>query len=195
MTGVYDLAVIGSGMAGLSAAVQSARMGLRTIVIDVVAGGQILNTELIENYPGIGAGVSGIDLVTAAQEQASANGVEFAFGAVQGLTTTVRPFHLLGDGGGWHARAVVVATGGTRRRLGVPGEAELTGRGVSECATCDGPLFRDRDVAVVGGGDSAMDEALVLAGMCRSVHMIIRDDDLTGLSVLREPLAPVRASR
>jgi thioredoxin reductase (NADPH) len=187
---VYDLVVIGSGMAGLSSAVQAVRMGLRTILVgDGVTGGQIVNAELIENYPGFAAGVSGVDLVTAAQEQAAANGVEFAFGGAQGLMTTVRPFHVLGDRGGWHARAVVVATGGTRRTLGVPGEAELTGRGVSECATCDGPFFRDRDVAVVGGGDSAMDEALVLAGMCRTVHLVTRGDDLTGLRVLRDRVA------
>ncbi len=190
MSDVYDLAVIGSGMAGLSSALQAARMGLRTIVIgDGVSGGQIVNTELIENYPGFAAGVSGIDLVTAVQEQAAASGVEFALGVGQGLTTTVRPFHVLGDGGGWHASAVVVATGGTRRTLDVPGETELTGRGVSECATCDGPFFRGRDVAVIGGGDSAMDEALVLAGMCRTVHLVCRGDDLTGLRVLRDRVA------
>ncbi len=187
MSNVYDLAVIGWGMAGLSAAVQSARLGLRTIVIgDLVTGGQIVNSELIENYPGFATGVSGIDLVMAAQEQAAANGVEFASGVVQGLTTTARPFHVLGEGGGWRARAVVVASGGTRRSLGVRGEAELTGRGVSECATCDGPLFRGQDVAVIGGGDSAMDEALVLAGMCRTVHLVTHGDDLTGLRVLRD---------
>jgi thioredoxin reductase (NADPH) len=189
---VYDLAVVGSGLAGLSAAIQAGRMGLRTIVIgDDVTGGQVVNIELIENYPGFGAGVSGIDLVTAAQQQAASNGAEFAFGVVRGLTTTVRPFHVLGDGsgGGWHARAVVVATGGVRRTLGVPGETELIGRGVSECATCDGPLFCDQDVAVIGGGDSAMDEALVLARMCRTVHLITRGDDLTGLHVLRHRVA------
>ena len=189
VTDVYDVAVIGSGMAGFSAAVQAARLGWRTVVIgEVVTGGQILNTALIENYPGFGAGVSGIDLVTAVQEQAAADGVEFAFGPVQGLTM-VRPFHLLGDGGGWQARAVVVATGGTRRPLDVPGHAELIGRGVSECATCDGPFFRDQDVAVIGGGDSAMDEALVLATMCRTVHLITHGDDLTGLQVLRDRVA------
>src|ERR1700722_7229160 len=165
-------------------------MGLRTIVIgDGVIGGQIVNAELIENYPGFAAGVSGVDLVTAAQEKGAGDGVEFAFGVAQGLTTTVRPFHVLGDSGGWHASAVVVATGGIRRTLGVPGEAELIGRGVSECATCDGPLFRGGDVAVIGGGDSAMDEALVLAGMCRTVHLVTRGEDLTGLRVLRDRIA------
>jgi thioredoxin reductase (NADPH) len=185
----YDLAVVGSGLAGLSAAVQAARMGLRTIVIgDFIMGGQIVNTDRIENFPGFAAGISGIDLVVAVQEQAMANGVEFGFGTVARLVTGV-PFRVVGDGQDWRANAVIVATGGRRRALGVPGEAALTDRGVSACATCDGPLYRGQDVAVIGGGDAAIDEALYLAGLCRTVYLMTRGRALTGLDVLRARVA------
>ncbi len=195
MNDTHDLAIIGSGLAGLSAALQGARLGLRTIVIgEFVMGGQIVNADAIDNYPGLAAGTPGIDLVTAVQEQVLALGVEFAFATVETLSTAA-PFVIAGDGQHWTARSVVIATGGRRRQLGVPGESALRDRGVSECATCDGPLYRDQEVAVVGGGDAAMDEALYLAGLCRSVHLLTRNDALSGLKVLRDRVAASDAIR
>ena len=187
---VVDLAIVGAGFAGLSAAVQATRMGLRTLLIgDAVMGGQVLNADRIDNYPGVAAGATGADLIAGALGQAAAGGVELAVGEVTGLDAGAEVHRLSGLGGPWTARAVIIATGGRRRTLGVPGEADLTGRGVSDCGTCDGPLFAGRDVAVVGGGDAALDEALFLAGVCREVTVITRDAALSGAAVTRDRVA------
>ena len=187
MSDVYDLAIIGSGFTGLSAGVQATRMRMKTILIEqMIMGGQILNTDLVENYPGFPKGVSGMDLITGTEEQASNAGLEYGFGAVTGIDTSKKPFEVLGDGESWQAKTVIIAAGGAHRKLGIPGEAELEGRGVSHCATCDGMFYKDQDVAVVGGGDSAMDEGLYLTQMCRKVYLVSRDSELTGLKLLRE---------
>jgi thioredoxin reductase (NADPH) len=190
MTETHDLAIIGCGFAGLSAALQAGRSGLRTLVIDPLGmGGQILNADRIENYPGFAEGILGMDLVTAAEQQASVSGVEYGFGTVTGLDAAQQPLVLETDAGAYRARAVLIATGGTRRSLGISGEAELEGRGVSHCATCDGALYADQDVAVIGGGDTAFDEALYLAGMCRSVSLLCRGAQPSALQVLQERAA------
>jgi len=190
LSDVYDLAIIGSGFTGLSAGVQATRMGMKTVLIEqVIMGGQILNTDLVENYPGFPKGVSGMDLITGAEEQASNAGLEYGFGMVTGLDTSKRPIEVLGDGESWLAKTVIIAAGAEHRKLGVPGEAELEGRGVSHCATCDGMFFQDQAVAVIGGGDSAMDEGLYLTNMCSKVYFIVRGEELTGLKVLQDRVA------
>ena len=190
MSDVYDLAIIGSGFTGLSAGVQATRMRMKTILIEqMIMGGQILNTDLVENYPGFPKGVSGMDLITGAEEQASNAGLEYGFGAVTAIDASKQPIELLGDGERWLAKTVIIAAGGEHRKLGVPGESELEGRGVSHCATCDGMFFQDQAVAVIGGGDSAMDEGLYLTKMCSKVYIISRDEEFTGLKLLRERVA------
>ena len=190
MSDVYDLAIIGSGFTGLSAGVQATRMRMKTILIEqMIMGGQILNTDLVENYPGFPKGVSGMDLITGAEEQASNAGLEYGFGAVTAINASKQPIELLGDGERWLAKTVIIAAGGEHRKLGVPGESELEGRGVSHCATCDGMFFQDQAVAVIGGGDSAMDEGLYLTKMCSKVYIISRDEEFTGLKILRERVA------
>ena len=190
MSDVYDLAIIGSGFTGLSAGVQATRMGMKTVLIEqVIMGGQILNTDLVENYPGFPKGVSGMDLITGAEEQASNAGLEYGFGMVTGIDTSKQPIEVLGDGESWLAKTVIIAAGAEHRKLGVPGEAELEGRGVSHCATCDGMFFQDQAVAVIGGGDSAMDEGLYLTNMCSKVYFIVRGEELTGLKVLQDRVA------
>ena len=190
MSDVYDLAIIGSGFTGLSAGVQATRMRMKTILIEqMIMGGQILNTDLVENYPGFPKGVSGMDLITGAEEQASNAGLEYGFGAVTAIDASKQPIELLGDGERWLAKTVIIAAGGEHRKLGVPGESELEGRGVSHCATCDGMFFQDQAVAVIGGGDSAMDEGLYLTKMCSKVYIISRDEEFTGLKILRERVA------
>ena len=190
MSDVYDLAIIGSGFTGLSAGVQATRMRMKTILIEqVIMGGQILNTDLVENYPGFPKGVSGMDLITGAEEQASNAGLEYGFGVVTGIDASKQPIELLGDGESWLAKTVIIAAGGEHRKLGVPGESELEGRGVSHCATCDGMFFQDQAVAVIGGGDSAMDEGLYLTNMCSKVSIIVRGEELTGLKILQERVA------
>ena len=190
MSDVYDLAIIGSGFTGLSAGVQATRMRMKTILIEqMIMGGQILNTDLVENYPGFPKGVSGMDLITGAEEQASNAGLEYGFGAVTAIDASKQPIELLGDGERWLAKTVIIAAGGEHRKLGVPGESELEGRGVSHCATCDGMFFQDQAVAVIGGGDSAMDEGLYLTKMCSKVYIISRDEEFTGLKILSERVA------
>ncbi len=190
MSDVYDLAIIGSGFTGLSAGVQATRMGMKTVLIEqMIMGGQILNTDLVENYPGFPKGVSGMDLITGAEEQASSAGLEYGFGMVTGIDTSKQPIEVLGDGESWLAKTVIIAAGAEHRKLGVPGEAELEGRGVSHCATCDGMFFQDQAVAVIGGGDSAMDEGLYLTNMCSKVYLIVRGEELTGLKVLQDRVA------
>ncbi|NQZ94882.1 MAG: FAD-dependent oxidoreductase [Myxococcales bacterium] len=181
----HDLVIIGCGFAGLSAALQAGRLGLATLVLDPIGmGGQILNTDRIENYPGFPDGISGMDLVTAAEQQATSAGVSYGFGTVTGLEVADGFITVLADGESHTTRSVILASGGQRRALGVADEAKFEGRGVSHCATCDGPMYADQDVAVIGGGDSALDEALYLTSICRSVALVCRDTKLSALKVL-----------
>jgi thioredoxin reductase (NADPH) len=187
----YDLVVIGAGLAGLTAAMYGARHGLRTAVVDQMgAGGQIINAERVEDFPGFPDGIAGYDLGPLVQEQAEAAGAEFVLDTATGLRLD----------GAWRivtcdaedelqARAVIIACGSSFRRLGIPGEEELTGRGVSTCATCDGPFFIDQPVCVIGGGDSALDEALVLTQFASYVTVFHRGDELDGQDVFRKRVA------
>ena len=176
---IYDVAVVGAGAAGYSAAVQAAWAGLSTLVLgSFEAGGRLLLSEGIENYPGLGEGTTGTYLVDAMEEQANRLGAEVRAVGVVRADLSGRPFRLWAEGedAPVFARTVIVATGVTPRWLGVEGEQRLFGRGVSGCATCDAFFFRDKRVAVVGGGDRAMEDALFLAWYAREVVVIHRRD-------------------
>ncbi|MDP9488530.1 MAG: FAD-dependent oxidoreductase [Actinomycetota bacterium] len=174
---VYDVAVVGSGAAGYSAAVQAAWAGLSTIVFQSFeAGGQLVLSDRIENYPGLGEVTTGPDLADAMEEQAVRLGAEMHTDGVVRADLSGRPFKLWAEGEDEPtlARTVIAATGAKARWLGVEGEQRLFGRGVSGCATCDAFFFRGKRVAVVGGGDRAMEEALFLARYAREVVLVHR---------------------
>ena len=186
---VLDVAVIGAGPAGLTAGLYAARAGLSVAIYERISpGGQLAQTERVENYPGFAEGADGFELAWAMKEQAEHFGavivseevtaVDFS-GEVKTLTT---PF------GQHKARSVIVATGARPRKMGLAGEDELAGRGVSYCATCDGAFFRGRTVAVVGGGDVALEDAIYLARTCEKVWVIHRRNEFRGASVLQEEL-------
>jgi thioredoxin reductase (NADPH) len=162
--GEYELLVVGAGLAGLTAAMYGARFGLRTAIVEHMAsGGQVLNVEKIENFPGFPQGVAGFDLGPMVQEQAEAAGASFVLDTATSLEVSSDGLMLLGEAGSYRTRSLIIATGSTLRTLGIPGEEEFRGKGVSQCASCDAPFFVGKDVCVVGGGDSALDEAAVLA--------------------------------
>jgi thioredoxin reductase (NADPH) len=172
-----EVVVIGAGVAGLTAALFSARYGRKTVVIDQMGmGGQILNVHRIDNYPGFPEGVGGFDLGPRIQEQAEAAGAEFAFDEVVGLERHGDRFLVRCADADRTARAVIVAAGSSFRTLGIPGEEEFLGRGVSHCASCDGSFFIDQEVCVVGGGDSAFDEAVVLAEYASNITVYYRGE-------------------
>jgi thioredoxin reductase (NADPH) len=171
----YDLVIVGAGVAGLTAAAAAARHGLKVAVVERTgAGGQIMNVEQIENFPAFPQGVSGYELGPLLQEQAEAAGAEFLMDTIEKLEVSGQDYLLTGAEGSIRTLAIVIAAGSAKRQLGVPGEMELRGRGVSDCAACDGPLFKKLDVCVVGGGDSALDEALSLARHAGQVTLIHR---------------------
>jgi thioredoxin reductase (NADPH) len=179
MENVENVVIIGSGPAGLTAAIYTARAKLDPFVITgQEIGGQVSITNEVENYPGFPEGLSGPDLVQRFQEQAERFGARLEIDEVTEVDFRRRPFRLKTHGGTFQAKAVIIATGASARRLGVPGEEEFTGRGVSYCATCDGFFFREKDVVVVGGGDSAIEEALFLTRFASRVRVIHRRDQL-----------------
>jgi thioredoxin reductase (NADPH) len=186
-TAAYDVVIAGGGPAGLTAALYAARARRRTLVLEKgVTGGQIALTHLVENFPGFVEGTSGFALAEAIQQQAQRYGAEFRFEAVDAVEREGDRLLLRVDGGELRARALIVTTGAEYRRLGVPGEERLTGRGVSYCATCDAAFFRGVDVAVVGGGDAAVDEALFITRYARRVFLIHRRDELRASRILQE---------
>lgn len=173
---MYDILIIGGGPAGLTAAIYAARAGKRTAILErEAAGGQIVSAPLVENYPGA-ASVSGAELAGQMRAQAEALGAELLYTEAAGLEKTQTGFRVLCTDGTREARTVILATGASHRRLGLPGEELLTGCGVSYCALCDGAFYEGADVAVVGGGETALQDALFLASTCRSVTLIHRRD-------------------
>lgn len=182
-----DIAIIGGGPAGLSAGIYAARGLRRTVLWERgVLGGQIATTSTVENYPGFPQGVNGLDLAVAMREQGERFGMETRSEAITGLRLDAPGFVLTTADGEVRARVVIVTAGAEPSRLDVPGEAELIGRGVSYCATCDAAFFRDVPVAVVGGGDAAIDEALFTTRYASRVYVIHRRSELRASAVLQE---------
>ena len=183
----YDVIIIGGGPAGLSAGIYTARARLKSLLIERGAiGGQILNTEWVENYPGFPEGISGIDLTEAMHKQAEKFGLETLLADVTGVKLADVQKTVETSGDSYAAQAVIVASGSERQKLGIPGEAEYTGKGVSYCATCDGAFFRDKPVAVVGGGNAAITEALELTKFASEITVIHRRDELRATKILQE---------
>ena len=187
----YDVIIIGGGMAGLTAGIYSARHGLSTAIVEeIMAGAQIINLERIENFPGFPQGIAGYELGPSTQEQAMDAGVQILVDTVTDVNADGDYLQVVGDGGSaYRAKAVIMAAGSSLRTLGIPGEEEFNGRGVSHCATCDGPMYMGQTVAVVGGGDSAADEALTLTDYADRVILFHRGDALDSQSVLQERIA------
>ena len=189
MANDYDVLIIGGGLAGLTASIYSARYGMSTGVIELMMGGaSIINLEKIENFPGFVEGISGAELGPAAQEQAMNVGVDFIMAEASGIKTDGDYKVVSTDSGDYRAKAVIVAAGSQLKHLGIPGEEEFNGRGVSHCATCDGPMFMGETVGVVGGGDSAADEALTLTEYAEKVMVFHRRDELRAQKILQDRL-------
>ena len=178
---IYDIAIIGAGPAGLAAAIYGQRAGLKTITFEAnVHGGQIINTPEVENYPALGK-VSGVEYAMTIYEQAVGFGAEIEYKAVvdvelEGDIKTLK----CNDGTEYQAKTVIIATGVVRRKLEIPGEDRFLGAGVSYCATCDGLFFKDKVATVVGGGNTALEDAVYLAGICEKVYLIHRRDEFRG---------------
>lgn len=186
---MYDLLILGSGPAGLGAAIYGMRAGLELAVVDrsSISGGQVLTTYEVDNYLGF-SGISGSEISDKFREHADNLGVPFVIAEVSGIERREDIFVLHTDKEDLEAKAVILATGAAHSMLGVPGELEFAGRGVSYCATCDGAFFRKRTVAVVGGGDVAVEDAIFLAAICKKVYLIHRRDELRAADSLQKKL-------
>jgi thioredoxin reductase (NADPH) len=188
--GVRNVVIVGSGCAGFTAALYTARGGLKPLVLEggtIAPGGLLTTTTEVENFPGFPEGIMGPELMERMREQVTRFGTEFRHATVTKVETGSRPFKLHTDANEViETRTLIVATGSSPRMLGLPGERELTGRGVSTCATCDGSFYKGKHVIVVGGGDSAMEEALYLAGLCAKVTLVHRRDSFRASKIMQE---------
>ncbi|HEY3346876.1 MAG TPA: thioredoxin-disulfide reductase [Nitrospirota bacterium] len=183
---MYELVIIGGGPCGLTAGIYAQRSRLKTLLIEKLGiGGQIATSDLIENYPGF-KGISGMGLMKEFEAQAAELALEIKYTEALSIKDRGQYKEIMTPDGSIQAGAVIIATGAKPKRLGVPGEAELIGRGISFCATCDGFFFRDREVAVIGGGDSALKEAIYLSRIVKKVHLIHRRDKFRAEKMLIE---------
>lgn len=182
-----DMIIIGAGPAGLTAAIYAGRAAIQALVLaGAMPGGQIASTDLVENFPGFPQGVNGFELAMNFQQQAEHFGAELVLEAATEVDFSGQPLVVKTAGEIYQARSVILATGAFPRRLGIPGEREFFGRGVSTCATCDGFLFKGKTVVVIGGGDSALDEGLFLTRFASSVIVVHRRDELRASKQLQE---------
>jgi thioredoxin reductase (NADPH) len=189
MKRIYDMVILGGGPGGYTAALYAARAGLDTVVLErLSAGGQMALTSQIDNYPGFPEGIDGFELGMKFQEQAEKFGAKTEYAEVRGLELRSDPKVLHTSEGDFFARTVVIATGAGPRKLGLPDEERLTGRGVHYCAHCDGMFYRGKTVAIVGGGNSAAAEALYLSRVAKKVILIHRRDSLRATKIYHEPL-------
>lgn len=181
--------ILGSGPAGWTAAVYAARANLKPLVITgLQQGGQLMTTTEVDNWPGDAHGLMGPDLMTRMQAHAERFDTEVVFDHIHTADLSKRPFRLKGDSGDYTADALIIATGATAKYLGLPSEDEFKGRGVSACATCDGFFYKDQDVAVIGGGNTAVEEALYLSNIARKVYLIHRRDTLRAEKIMQDKL-------
>ena len=183
---IHDVVIVGSGPAGYTAAIYAARAQLNPVVLagSVTAGGALMNTTEVENYPGFIEGIMGPELMNQMQEQAERFGTDIRYEDVTALELEGDVKRITTSDGVYEARTVIISTGSEYRHLGIDGEERLSGHGVSYCATCDGFFFKDQDIVVVGGGDSAMEEATFLTRFARSVTVVHRRDELRASAVM-----------
>ena len=183
------LIILGSGAAGLTAAIYASRAGLSPLLLTGgQPGGQLTIAGEVENYPGFVEAIDGSDLTATMQEQAERVGTEIEYDTISSVDLDVHPFVLKGETADYSCDALIVSTGAKARWLGIEGESEYMGKGVSACATCDGFFFKGLDAVVVGGGNTAVEEALYLSKICRTVHLVHRRDSLRAETILQERL-------
>lgn len=184
---VYDLIVIGGGPAGLTAGLYASRAQMKTLLFErMMTGGQAASTEWIENYPGFEQGISGAELASKMEAQARRFGLEVATASVTDVRTDEKPMAVVTDSGEFKTRSLIVASGSDPKKLNVPGEAEFRGKGVSYCATCDGPFFKEKDVVTVGGGSSGVQESLYLTRFVKSIRLVEFTDRLNAEKILQQ---------
>jgi thioredoxin reductase (NADPH) len=183
----HDLIIIGAGPAGLSAGLYAARNKQDVVLVEKLSpGGQVLTTDLVENYPGFPDGIGGFELMDSIGKQAERFGLKILSHEVQGVDFKNQMKHLTLAYGSMEARSVIVTTGAQPRKLGIEGEELLTGKGVSYCGTCDGPFYREADIAIIGGGDTAVQEAVFLTRFASRVYVIHRRDELRATKIIQE---------
>lgn len=184
---IYDVIIIGGGPAGMSAAIYAARARLKTLIIEKAGcGGQIAITDHLENYPGFETGINGFELAVKMQTQATTFGSEITYGEVLSVEVEGNIKRVVLQDKVFETKTIIIASGAAFKKLNVPGEEEFIGKGVSYCATCDGPFFRNKEIAVVGGGDSALQEALYLTKFASKVNLIHRRNEFRAAKILQE---------